>query len=236
MTARTRIAVLASGHGSNLRALFQYFGEGAPARCAEIALVASNRTECGALALARERHVAAEVIAGREDDAPALAALLEMHRIDLIVLAGYLRLVPAAVARAFRGRIMNIHPALLPAFGGPGMFGERVHRAVIAAGVRVSGATVHFVDEIYDHGACIAQWPVPVYPGDSAATLARRILRVEHLLLPRAVHAVAAGTVRLDEAGHATGTFPPPDPTAAFTLLTREDADLARDITRLLSR
>lgn len=233
---RTRIAVLASGNGSNLRALFRFFGEGAAVMDAEIAFVASNNRESGALELAGERRVAAAVISGREDDAPALAALLEQHRIDLIVLAGYLRLVPAAVARAFRGRVMNIHPALLPAFGGPGMYGERVHRAVIAAGVRVSGATVHFVDEIYDHGACIAQWPVPVYAGDSAATLALRVLRVEHLLLPRAVHAVATGSVRLDETGRVTGSLPSPDPAAAYALLAREDADIARDITRLFSR
>jgi len=116
------------------------------------------------------------------------------------------------------------------------MYGERVHHAVIAAGVRVSGATVHFVDEIYDHGACIAQWPVPVYAGDTAATLALRVLRVEHLLLPRAVHAVATGSVQLDETGRVTGSFPSPDPAAAYALLAREDADIARDITRLLSR
>jgi folate-dependent phosphoribosylglycinamide formyltransferase PurN len=109
--------------------------------------------------------------------------------------------VPAEVSHAFHGRILNIHPALLPAFGGRGMYGHRVHEAVVASGVRLSGATVHFVDEQYDHGSIIAQWPVPVFPDDTPSTVAIRVLEVEHQLFPRAVAAVAAGRVTLGADG-----------------------------------
>jgi len=107
------------------------------------------------------------------------------------VLAGYLKLVPAAAVARFRWRMINIHPALLPAFGGPGMYGPRVHEAVLASGAALSGATVHYVDEQYDRGPIIAQWPVPVRPDDTAAALAARVLAAEHQLLPRVVRALA---------------------------------------------
>jgi len=118
-------------------------------------------------------------------------ALIEAEQIDLVVLAGYLKLVPAAVIAAYRGRIINIHPALLPEFGGKGMYGLRVHQAVLASGTPESGATVHLVDEVYDHGAVLAQARVPVLPGDTPDTLAERVLSVEHRLLPAAVIAAA---------------------------------------------
>ena len=115
------------------------------------------------------------------------------HRVDLLVLAGYLKLVPAAVIARYRHRIVNVHPALLPAFGGPGMYGRRVHEAVLASGARESGATVHLVDEVYDRGAILAQRRVPVLPGDTPDRLAARVLEVEHRLLPAVVLAAAAG-------------------------------------------
>jgi folate-dependent phosphoribosylglycinamide formyltransferase PurN len=115
--------------------------------------------------------------------------LLTRHAIRLVVLAGYLKKVPDEVVAAFRGRMLNIHPALLPAFGGPGMYGRRVHEAVLASGATVSGATVHLVDEHYDHGAIVAQESVPVRPGDTPESLAARVLEVEHRLLPAAVRA-----------------------------------------------
>jgi phosphoribosylglycinamide formyltransferase/phosphoribosylglycinamide formyltransferase-1 len=123
--------------------------------------------------------------------------MLDEHSVDLVSLAGYLRLVPLDVVDRFRGRIVNVHPALLPAFGGTGMFGARVHQAVLDAGATVSGVTVHFVDQAYDRGPVIAQWPVPVLAGDTAASLAARVLRVEHVLYPAAVNAVAAGRIAL---------------------------------------
>jgi phosphoribosylglycinamide formyltransferase-1 len=108
------------------------------------------------------------------------------------VLAGYLKLVPAAVIARYRDRILNVHPALLPAFGGRGMYGHRVHEAVLASGARESGATVHLVDEVYDRGAILAQGRVPVLPDDTPDRLAARVLAVEHRLLPAAVLAAAA--------------------------------------------
>jgi folate-dependent phosphoribosylglycinamide formyltransferase PurN len=120
-----------------------------------------------------------------------------------VVLAGWLRLVPEPVVRAYRGRMVNIHPALLPSFGGEGMYGRRVHEAVLRSGARVTGPTVHFVDEAYDEGAIIAQWPVPVREGDDPERLADRVLEREHRILPEVVAALARGEVRLDEEGRA---------------------------------
>jgi phosphoribosylglycinamide formyltransferase-1 len=127
--------------------------------------------------------------------------VLAQHAIDLVALAGYMRLIPDTVTRAYRGRLLNVHPALLPDFGGTGMYGARVHRAVLSAGAPHSGPSVHFVDEVYDHGPVIAQWPVPVLDGDDERALAARVLRAEHLLYPRVVDAVAGGEVRLDAEG-----------------------------------
>jgi formyltetrahydrofolate-dependent phosphoribosylglycinamide formyltransferase len=193
MTAR--IAVLASGRGSNLQALHAYLER---VGGADVVLVVSDRADSGALAWARDRHIDASAIDAGGPHADALLRLLAASRTDCVVLAGYLRLVPPDVVRSYRGRMLNVHPALLPAFGGRGMYGARVHRAVLDSGARVSGPTVHFVDEIYDHGRIIAQWPVPVYADDSEATLAARVLRAEHLLLPRVAHRVATGRITID--------------------------------------
>jgi phosphoribosylglycinamide formyltransferase 1 len=187
----TRVAVFASGGGSNLQSII----DRCPRDAVEVALVISDRRDAGALVRAETAGIAHLHIpmAGRsgDDAANELLAALKQHAVDLVALAGYLRLVPAAVTAAFSGRMVNIHPALLPAFGGPGMYGRRVHEAVMAAGCRVSGATVHFVDERYDEGHIIAQWPVPVLPGDDAGSLAARVLRVEHALYPAAITALA---------------------------------------------
>jgi phosphoribosylglycinamide formyltransferase 1 len=195
---RVRTAVFASGGGSNLQALIDGARRGG---AAEIALVVSDREDSGALQRARAARVPAlhVPVRGRaaDDVAEETLAALDGHGIGLVALAGYLRLVPARVTSAFRRRMVNIHPALLPAFGGTGMYGERVHAAVLAAGCRVSGATVHWVDEEYDRGGIIAQWPVPVLTQDTPTSLAARVLRVEHRLYPATVDAVArtlAGT------------------------------------------
>jgi phosphoribosylglycinamide formyltransferase 1 len=156
-------------------------------------------------------------VAAREasDLASETLALLSDHGIEFIALAGYLRLVPAAVVAAYRGRLVNIHPALLPAFGGAGMYGRRVHEAVLAAGCAVTGATVHFVDDRYDEGRIIAQWPVPVLPGDSADVLGARVLRVEHRLYPAVVAALlrrsaASEFDAVDNRAAASGAVRPP--------------------------
>ena len=205
MTALARVAVLASGGGSNLGALLAHLDALGAARRADVVLVASDRASAGALGRARERGIAAGSLPATADG-HALALLLEAHEVDLVALAGYLKLVPAEVVRRYRGRMLNVHPALLPAFGGPGMYGHRVHRAVLEAGVRVSGATVHFVDEHYDRGPIVAQWPVPVLPGDTADSLAARVLRAEHAIFPRVVQAVAAGLVTLSHDGRVQGS------------------------------
>jgi phosphoribosylglycinamide formyltransferase-1 len=223
-----RIAVLASGGGTNLQALLDHLDALGDARSGDVVLVASDRTDARALARARARGIPAALLrtTARPEGAD-LAALLREHRADLVVLAGYLRLVDAAVVDAYHDRIINVHPALLPAFGGKGMFGARVHEAVIAAGASVTGATVHTIDHEYDRGRILAQWPVPVRPTDDPATLAARVLRVEHLLFPRVINAVAAGRL--------TAATPPRMPSGDPANLTdRPDADLARDISALL--
>lgn len=182
-----RLAVCVSGRGSNLVALLDAL---AGATEAAVVLVLSNRADAPALARARERGIPAEALTSAADGAEWVRRLTE-HRVDLVVLAGYLKLVPAAVVAAFPERILNIHPALLPDFGGPGMYGHHVHEAVIASGARVSGATVHLVDEAYDRGRILAQARVPVRPDDSPATLAARVLAAEHRLLPAVVLAAA---------------------------------------------
>lgn len=211
-----RIAVLASGGGSNLQALLDHLqasGDGAPGR---VVVVCSDRAAAGALDRARRAGIAAEHL---PKDAPdtLLASTLAAHGADLVVLAGYLRLVPESVVRHYRGRIVNVHPALLPAFGGPGMYGRHVHAAVLAHGATVSGPTVHFVDEVYDRGAIIAQHPVPVRRDDTPETLAARVLRAEHQLYPAVIAALCAGTVTLGGDGRAHG-WPDPAPDARYTL------------------
>jgi phosphoribosylglycinamide formyltransferase-1 len=182
-----RVAVAVSGRGSNLEALLHALDPAAPAR---VVLVLSNRPDAGGLERARAHAVPAEILADPADGADWLARL-EHHRVDLLVLAGYLKLVPPAVIARFRDRIINVHPALLPAFGGPGMYGHRVHEAVLDSGARQSGATVHLVDEVYDRGPVLARGRVPVLPGDTPERLAARVLEVEHRLLPAVVLAAA---------------------------------------------
>jgi formyltetrahydrofolate-dependent phosphoribosylglycinamide formyltransferase len=182
-----RIAVAVSGRGSNLEALLRVLRPGA---AAAIVLVLSDRPGAAGLSLGRARQIPAEVL-GDPGDSAAWLNPLRRYEVDLVVLAGYLRLVPAPVIAAYRERIINIHPALLPDFGGKGMYGRRVHEAVLASGVRESGATVHLVDERYDHGTVLAQARVPVLAGDTPERLAERVLEVEHRLLPAVVLAAA---------------------------------------------
>jgi phosphoribosylglycinamide formyltransferase 1 len=187
-----RVAVFASGTGSNLQALLDHL---ARTDEAEVRLVVSDRPQAHALERARKAGVPTHVIQVHGRPIAAVTAdmidALEAAAIDLVALAGYLRLVPTDVVRRFAYRVLNIHPALLPAFGGKGMYGARVHQAVLAAGCRISGATVHFVNERYDEGRILAQWPVPVLEGDTPETLGQRVLKVEHELYPAAVEWLA---------------------------------------------
>jgi phosphoribosylglycinamide formyltransferase-1 len=178
--------VAVSGRGSNLEALCVALAEDPTVA---VVLVVSERA-APALELAAARGIATHRWADHANADEWLRVLTEA-RVDLLVLAGYLKLVPAAVTTTFAGRIINVHPALLPRHGGAGMYGQRVHAAVLAAGDPTSGATVHLVDAEYDRGAILAQGSVPVLPNDTPATLAARVLSVEHRLLPAAVRAAA---------------------------------------------
>lgn len=216
-----RIAVLASGGGSNLQAILAHLAAAGRAAAGSVSLVASDRSQSGALAIGAGAGIPSATIPD-PDDATSILALLDDHQIGLVVLAGYVKHVPEPVTQRYRGRIVNVHPALLPAFGGPGMYGTRVHRAVLEAGVRITGVTVHFVDEAYDHGPIIAQWPVPVLADDTPAVLAARVLRAEHRLYPCAVAAVASGRVSLDAAGTVIGETGVPIASPVFRLQPEE--------------
>ena len=230
MTAR--IAVLASGGGTNLQALLDHLDQLGSRRGGDVVLVAADRADTGALERARRRGVEALVVDAK-DDGSSLDGVLRERAIDLVALAGYLRFVPSSITRRLRGRMVNVHPALLPAFGGEGMYGLRVQRAVLEAGTRVSGATVHFVNEAYDRGPIIAQWPVPVLAADTPETLAARVLRVEHALFPRAVDALAAGRIALGEDDQVRG-LPRSHALDAFALVTESDDALADRMDALL--
>jgi phosphoribosylglycinamide formyltransferase 1 len=189
---RARIAVLASGRGSNLQAILDYLDQ-SPGASYEIVAVISNKADAGALDVARTKRIPASVVdAAADPDGTLMLVELRAAGADIVALAGYLKKIPDTVVSAFHGRIVNIHPALLPRHGGAGMYGSRVHDAVLSAGERESGATVHLVDTEYDRGPIVAQWRVPVLPGDDAHALAERVLSVEHKLYPRALEIVAA--------------------------------------------
>ena len=188
MSGLLNAAVFASGSGTNFQALLDREGQGALWRTR---LLIVDRPETGAAQRAEKAGIPVRHIAVKDRDPHELGAetvdALQDARADVILLAGYTRMVPSAVCSAFPKRMVNVHPALLPAFGGKGMWGSAVHRAVLAAGVRVTGVTVHFVSDRYDEGGILAQWPVPVLPGDDVPTLAARVLAVEHQLYPLAV-------------------------------------------------
>ena len=186
----TRLAVLASGRGSNLQAIMDHFENVARERVANVVLVASNRPDSPVLIRAATASIDIATF-DAADDGSELLALLHKFRIDLVVLAGYLKRIQSKVIQEYAGRIVNIHPALLPAFGGEGMYGARVHEAVIASGAKESGATVHLVDDEYDRGPIVAQWRIPVEPSDTPTSLAARVLNVEHIVYPRAIEMIA---------------------------------------------
>jgi phosphoribosylglycinamide formyltransferase-1 len=175
------VAVFVSGGGTNLQALLDALRASPFAR---IARVVASHADAGALERARRAGVQTVVLADPDDPGEIVTAAGDAR---LVVLAGYLRRIPPTAVARLRWRVINIHPALLPAFGGPGMYGRRVHEAVLASGAALSGATVHYVDEEYDRGPIIAQWPVPVRRDDTPDTLAARVLDAEHHLLPQVV-------------------------------------------------
>lgn len=194
-----RIAVLGSGRGSNFKAILDAIHQG-NLRGVTVSLVVSNNSDAGILEIARANglpavHLSRNRFTTDEAFVDALLHTFSEHNVNFIVLAGYMKLLPPRVIGKFRNRIINIHPALLPKFGGRGMYGMRVHEAVLAAGEKFSGATVHFVDEEYDRGAVVLQRTVPVTTDDTPESLAAKVLRVEHEIYPEALRLIAAGKV-----------------------------------------
>jgi len=209
---KTRVGVLISGRGSNMQALLSACA--APDFPAEIVTVLANRPEAGGLALAEAAGVATAVVdhkafAGRAPFEAALTAALERAGVDLLCLAGFMRVVTPDFVRHWQGRMINIHPSLLPLF--PGL---DTHARALAAGVRLHGCSVHFVNEEVDGGALIGQAAVPVLPGDDPETLAARVLQAEHRLYPACLRLVAEGKVRL--AGGKVALTEAGDPAAAL--------------------
>lgn len=194
---KTRIAVLVSGGGTNLQALLDAEAAGRIPH-GQIALVISNNSGAYALERAKQAGVPAGVISKKECGSQAafeekLQGVLELDGIDLIVLAGFMSILSEAFTSKWPNRIINIHPSLIPAFCGQGFYGLRVHEAALARGVKLTGATVHFVNEIPDGGPIIAQKAVEVLPGDTPEALQRRVMeQAEWILLPQAVEQVAA--------------------------------------------
>jgi phosphoribosylglycinamide formyltransferase 1 len=195
------IAIFASGRGSNFEALYRALTE--RRIDARIVAVISNNSDAGALALARSFQIPAFHVSGkqfatdREFVARQIELLQSLH-VDLIVLAGYMKKIDPALIALYNGRILNIHPALLPKFGGQGMYGHHVHEAVIAAGETESGATVHLVTDDYDRGPIVVQKRVPIGEGDTPESLAKKVLAVEHTLLADAVALFAADAVSIE--------------------------------------
>ena len=194
-THKTRIAVFCSGGGSNFKSIYRSIAE-KPLN-AEVVLCLSNRSQCGAMEFAHEQGIATVHITEKQfgtfdEFAAAMVKRLKDAQIDIVLLAGYMRKVPDAVVRAFPDKMLNIHPALLPKFGGEGMYGMYVHSAVLEAGETQSGATVHFVNEEYDKGKILLQRAVPVLQGDTPELLAARVLACEHQLYPDALEKLLA--------------------------------------------
>lgn len=203
MAQKLRVGVLASGGGTNLQAILDNCARG---RLQARVVVVIADVECGALERARRAGVAADWLdrrdrvryPSREAFDRAVRERLEAHGVELVCLAGYLRIMTRELLGAYEGRMLNIHPALLPAFGGKGMWGRRVHEAVLAYGCKVSGCTVHFVWEETDAGPIVLQRPVPVEEDDTPETLAARILPHEHELYSQAIQLFAEGRLRIE--------------------------------------
>ena len=191
-----KIAVFVSGRGSNLNAILDY-----PKlkNLAEVKAVVSDKFDCPAFEIARKNDIPVYKVGKKEGfiTYEKLKDILVSMDIGLIVLAGFLKLIPAVILSTFRNRIINIHPALLPSFGGSGMFGMNVHQKVFDSTTQVSGATVHFVDETFDTGKIILQRCVDITNVNSPEEIAERVLKIEHQLLPEAIEKIASGKVRI---------------------------------------
>jgi len=194
------LGILASHDGTNFQSILD--------RCltgeipAQVGVVMSNNSQSGAMRRAHQAgiktcHLSGETHPNPNDLDATMAQVLCDQGVDLVVLAGYMKKLGPRLLKSFKGRVINIHPSLLPAFGGKGMYGKRVHQAVLESCCTVTGVTVHVVDGEYDHGQVIAQAMVPVIKGDTADTLAQRVLQMEHRLYPSVVRQLAQGQIRM---------------------------------------
>ena len=195
-----RITAFASGKGSNLEAILKNIENGS--LNATVVAVISNKSKAGALETAKNRNIPAYHLSqiqfeNEQDFADKMLTILKQHDTDMIVLAGYLKKIPDMVIRQFKNKILNIHPALLPSFGGKGLYGHFVHEAVLEYGCKVSGATVHLVDDEYDTGTPIMQKCVPVLNDDTPDTLAARVLTVEHEIFSKAIQLFAEKRIEI---------------------------------------
>lgn len=198
-----KMAVLVSGGGTNLQAIIDRIADGS-LKNAEITVVISNNKNAFALERARKNQIETVCIspknfAQREDFNRELLATIQSYQVDLVVMAGCLVTIPDSMVEAYRNRIINVHPALIPAFAGTGYYGLKVHEAALKRGVKLAGATVHFVDEITDNGPIISQRAVAVAPDDTPETLQHRVMEeAEWQLLPEAIGMIAAGRIRVE--------------------------------------
>ncbi len=179
-----QLILFASGRGSNVQAVIQYF-EGKEK--AEVALIVCNNPDAGVLEIAARYNIPVQLIDRKSFKEPEFVDTLKSYNPSLLVLAGFLWKVPETVVQAFAGKIINIHPALLPKYGGKGMYGHHVHQAVVAAAEKESGITIHFVNEHYDEGATILQAYCSLIPEDNHETLAAKIHKLEHYFFPRTI-------------------------------------------------
>lgn len=195
------LGIFASGRGSNFQAIVQAIQDGKLS--AQVKLLISNNPEAGAIAFANTKNIPVEVISSqnfpsREAFVEKLLQTLEFYEVNFIALAGYLKRIPPEIVRKYPNRILNIHPALLPSFGGKGMYGLKVHEAVLAYGCKVTGVTIHLVNEEYDAGPIVLQQCVPIQENDTPETLAERVLQVEHALYPLALQLFAENRIRVE--------------------------------------
>ena len=196
------LAIFVSGRGSNLLSIASKIKSGKIN--AKIAAVISNKADCQAIEFAKEENIPTYIVNNHDEDQSSISYVeltrkLKESDINLIVLAGFLKKIPVELIREFKNKIINIHPALLPSFGGKGMYGMNVHKTIFNQSVKVSGATVHFVDEIYDNGKIIGQKSVDISDVVSPEEIAQRVLKIEHELLPEIISKFVENKIRITE-------------------------------------
>ncbi len=206
------VAVLGSGRGSNLQAILESLQRGALTDV-RICAVISNNSGAGILEIAKQNsipsfHISQKQCASDDQLNDRLLSTLSQFGTELVVLAGYMKRLDRRIIERYRDRVLNIHPALLPRHGGEGLYGMHVHEAVIRAGEKESGATVHLVDEEYDHGPIVLQRTVPVADGETPESLATKVLEIEHQLLPEAIQLFAEGRITVNEKTHQVAIQP----------------------------